>query len=144
MSATADCAALRVRVGALTTGEDDPVARMATLACELIHSDPRFDWVGVYRVAAPGLLKIGPYEGNHGCFNIPFDRGACGAAARENRTLIVADVEAFPGHIACAASTRAEIVVPVRDRVGRLMAVLDIDSDRGTPSTRQMRPSSRR
>ncbi|MFD1343726.1 GAF domain-containing protein [Litorisediminicola beolgyonensis] len=114
----------------LTEGEDDPVALMATLACEIHHSDDRFDWTGFYRVVAPGLLKIGPYQGGHGCLTIPFERGVCGAAAREATTQIVADVEAFPGHIACSSSTRSEIVLPVFDRHGTVIAVLDIDSDR--------------
>jgi L-methionine (R)-S-oxide reductase len=91
---------------------------MATVACELYHGDDRVDWAGFYRVVAPGLLKIGPYQGGHGCLSIAFDRGVCGAAARERRTQLVPDVDAFPGHIACSASTRSEIVVPVIDRTG--------------------------
>ncbi|QFU09902.1 Free methionine-R-sulfoxide reductase [Rhodobacteraceae bacterium THAF1] len=121
--------ALADRIAALTDGESDPVALMATVACELHHSDPRCDWTGFYRVVAPDLLKIGPYQGGHGCLTIPFDRGVCGAAARTGETQLVADVDAFPGHIACASSTRSEIVVPVRDASGELIAVLDIDSD---------------
>ena len=124
-----DYPALASRIRALAEGETDPVALMATLACEIHHSDPRFDWTGFYRVVAPGLLKIGPYQGGHGCLTIPFDRGVCGAAARTGQTQIVSDVEAFPGHIACAASTRSELVIPVRNGEGRLLAVLDIDSD---------------
>ena len=118
------------RVRALAEGERDEVALMATLACEIHHADDRFDWTGFYRVTAPGLLKIGPYQGGHGCLTIPFDRGVCGACARSGEVQIVDDVDAFPGHIACAASTRSEIVLPVRDGAGRLIAVLDIDSDR--------------
>ena len=121
---------LRQTVAALTEGETDMVALMATLACALHHSDDRFDWTGFYRVVAPGLLKIGPYQGGLGCLTIPFDRGVCGACARTGAVQIVPDVDAFPGHIACASSTRSEIVLPVRDREGRLLAVLDIDSDR--------------
>lgn len=121
---------LAARVRALCAGEDDRVALMATLACEIYHADARFDWTGFYRVVAPGLLKIGPYQGGHGCLTIPFSRGVCGAAARTGQAQIVADVDAFPGHIACAASTRSELVLPVRDRAGRLIGVLDIDSDR--------------
>lgn len=120
---------LAARIRALTAGETDAVALMATLACEIHHSDDRFDWTGFYRVTAPGVLKIGPYQGGHGCLVIPFDRGVCGAAARTGRTQLVPDVEAFPGHIACAASTRSELVIPVRDGSGRLIGVLDIDSD---------------
>ena len=125
-----DHAGLSARVRALTAGETDAIALMATVACELYRSDARFDWVGFYRVVAPDLLKIGPYQGGHGCLVIPFARGVCGAAARTRRTQIVPDVNAFPGHIACAASTRSEIVVPVFDAAGALIAVLDIDSDR--------------
>ena len=127
---TLDYAALAARVASLTENESDPVALMATLACEIHHSDPRFDWTGFYRVTEPGQLKIGPYQGGHGCLTIPFDRGVCGAAARTGEVQIVPDVEAFEGHIACASSTRSEIVLPVRDTEGRIIAVLDIDSDR--------------
>ncbi len=117
------------RIRALTEGETDEIALMATMACELFHSDPRFDWVGFYRVTAPELLKIGPYQGGHGCLVIPFSRGVCGAAARTGTTQLVADVDAFPGHIACASSTRSEIVLPVFNRDNQVIAVLDIDSD---------------
>ncbi len=118
------------RIRALAAGERDPIALMATTACELFHGDPRIDWAGFYRVVADGLLKIGPYQGGHGCLTIPFERGVCGAAARAGRTQRVDDVTAFAGHIACSASTRSELVVPVRDAAGRLIAVLDLDSDR--------------
>ncbi|MCR8547667.1 GAF domain-containing protein [Salipiger sp. P9] len=126
----ADYPSLARTVAALTETEDDPIALMATLACELHHADDRFDWTGFYRVTAPGLLKIGPYQGGHGCLTIPFTRGVCGACARTGTAQLVPDVDAFPGHIACASSTRSELVLPVRDRSGRLIAVLDIDSDR--------------
>jgi GAF domain-containing protein len=115
---------------ALTEGETDEVALMATLACEIHHADDRFDWTGFYRVVGPDLLKIGPYQGGHGCLTIPFERGVCGAAARMRAVQIVDDVTTFPGHIACAASTRSEIVLPVFARDDRLIGVLDIDSDR--------------
>ena len=116
-------------IRSLTEGEDDTVALMATVACEVHHSDDRFDWTGFYRVTAPGMLKIGPYQGGHGCLQIPFDRGVCGAAARTGEVQLVPDVDAFPGHIACASSTRSEIVLPVWDGQGRLIAVFDIDSN---------------
>ena len=118
------------RLAALTEGEDDPIALMATLVCEVHHADDRFDWTGIYRVVAPELLKIGPYQGGHGCLVIPFSRGVCGAAARTGEVQLVDDVDAFPGHIACSSSTRSEIVLPIHDGAGRLMGVLDIDSDR--------------
>ncbi|MBK5928817.1 GAF domain-containing protein [Rhodobaculum claviforme] len=124
-----DYTALAARIRALTEGERDTVALMATLACEIHHSDARFDWTGFYRVVAPELLKIGPYQGGHGCLVIPFARGVCGAAARTRQTQLVPDVDAFPGHIACASSTRSELVIPVIDGAGRLLGVLDIDSD---------------
>ncbi len=124
-----DYPALAARIKALAVGEDDSVALMATLACEIHHADDRFDWTGFYRVTAPELLKIGPYQGGHGCLVIPFARGVCGACARSGTAQIVDDVEAFPGHIACAASTRSELVLPVRNGAGVLLGVLDIDSD---------------
>ena len=124
-----DYGEVSARIRAVSDGEDDAVALMATVACELNHAFGDFDWVGFYRVTGPGLLKVGPYQGGHGCLAIRFDQGVCGAAARERRTQVVADVDAFPGHIACATSTRSEIVVPVFDRAGTLIAVLDVDSD---------------
>lgn len=120
---------LRARLLALTEGETDGVALMATIACEVHHSDERFDWTGFYRVVGHQLLKIGPYQGGHGCLTIPFARGVCGAAARTGEIQLVPDVESFPGHIACSSSTRSELVLPVRTGKGRLIAVLDIDSD---------------
>ena len=125
-----DYPSLAKTVAALTEGETDRIALMATIACEVHHADDRFDWTGFYRVVSPGLLKIGPYQGGHGCLTIPFARGVCGAAARSGEVQIVPDVDAFPGHIACASSTRSELVLPVRGRDGALIAVFDIDSDR--------------
>ncbi|WP_170563478.1 GAF domain-containing protein [Ruegeria atlantica] len=126
---TADYDTLAKTITALTEGETDSVALMATIACEVHHSDDRFDWTGFYRVTEPGLLKIGPYQGGHGCLVIPFDRGVCGAAARTGMVQLVPDVEAFPGHIACASSTRSELVLPVLNAAGDVIAVFDIDSD---------------
>jgi GAF domain-containing protein len=120
---------LSARIRALTHGETDEVSLMATLACEIHHSDDRFDWTGFYRVTQPELLKIGPYQGGHGCLVIPFSRGVCGAAARTRQAQLVPDVDAFPGHIACASSTRSELVLPIFGLGGRLIGVLDIDSD---------------
>ncbi|SIS56634.1 GAF domain-containing protein [Roseivivax lentus] len=126
----ADYDELAKTIAALTEGETDAIALMATIACELHHADDRFDWTGFYRVTGPEMLKIGPYQGGHGCLVIPFSRGVCGAAARSGEVQIVDDVDAFPGHIACASSTRSEIVLPVRNGAGVLLGVLDIDSDR--------------
>ena len=125
----ADYETLAKTIAALTEGETDEIALMATVACEVHHSDDRFDWTGFYRVTEPGLLKIGPYQGGHGCLVIPFERGVCGAAARTGEVQLVADVDAFPGHIACASSTRSELVLPVRNADGEVIAVFDIDSD---------------
>ncbi|TKZ19449.1 GAF domain-containing protein [Shimia litoralis] len=117
-------------IAALTAGETDTVALMATVACEVHHSDARFDWTGFYRVVAPELLKIGPYQGGHGCLVIPFSRGVCGAAARTREVQLVADVDMFSDHIACSSSTRSELVLPVCNQAGDLLGVFDIDSDR--------------
>ncbi|NNK77948.1 MAG: GAF domain-containing protein [Litoreibacter sp.] len=124
-----DYAQLKQTIAALAEGEDDAVALMATVACEVHHSDTRFNWTGFYRVVAPELMKIGPYQGRHGCLVIPFSRGVCGAAARTGEVQLVPDVDAFPDHIACASSTRSELVLPVRDASSALIAVFDIDSD---------------
>jgi len=118
------------RIGGLIAGEDDLIAVMATVACELYHGFDYFDWTGFYRVVSPGLLKVGPYQGTHGCLRISFDRGVCGAAARTRTTQLVPDVRRFPGYIACSGWTRSEIVVPVISPGGALVAVLDVDSDR--------------
>lgn len=125
-------AQVEAAISALIEGEDDPVAVWATAICELHHGFDHYHWTGVYRVARPGLLIIGPYQGGHGCLRIPFERGVCGAAARTRETQRVADVHAFPDHIACSASTRSELVVPVLAPAaagGALIAVIDVDSD---------------
>ena len=124
-----DYESFKKSIASLTNGEDDVIALMATFASELHHSDDRFDWTGFYRVTAPQMLKIGPYQGGHGCLQISFNRGVCGAAARLEKTQLVEDVDAYPGHIACSSLTRSEIVLPVWDRSGSLLAVLDIDSN---------------
>jgi L-methionine (R)-S-oxide reductase len=125
----ADWPAIAAAIRSLTHGETDTVALMATVACEIHHAHPLADWTGFYRVTAPDLLKIGPYQGGHGCLVIPFSRGVCGAAARTGQVQNVPDVDAFPGHIACASSTRSELVLPVRNGQGHLLGVLDLDSD---------------
>lgn len=130
-----DYATLAQTLHSLTEGETDTVALMATVACEVHHSDERFDWTGFYRVTGPEMLKIGPYQGGHGCLQIPFARGVCGAAARTGQVQLVADVDTFPGHIACASSTRSELVIPVCDKTGALIGVFDIDSDQADAFT---------
>jgi len=107
----------------------DEVAAMATVSA-LLHHAFRHLWTGFYRVVAPNLLRVGPYQGPLGCFEIAVGRGVCGTAAAERRTIIVPDVRAFPGHIACDGRAKSEIVVPVFNAAGALVAVLDIDSDR--------------
>lgn len=134
---TRDYTDLARSVQALTAGETDTVALMATVACEVHHSDDRFDWTGFYRVVAPDLLKIGPYQGGHGCLTIPFSRGVCGAAARTRSVQRVDDVEAFEGHIACSSSTRSELVLPVVNAQADLLGVFDIDSDRPAAFTHE-------
>ena len=117
------------RIRALIAGESDEIAVMATVVAELRQAFGHFDWVGFYRVVRPGLLKVGPYQGGHGCLTIPFERGVCGLCAREKATQRVGDVTRLPYHIACSGTTRSEIVVPVLDAGGVVRAVLDIDSD---------------
>ena len=127
-----DYPALHKTIAALTNGETDEIALMATVVCEVHHADDRFDWTGFYRVTEPEVLKIGPYQGGHGCLKIPFSRGVCGTAARLQSPQLVADVHAFEGHIACASSTQSELVLPVFDGHGALLAVFDLDSDQPT------------
>lgn len=111
-------------------GIEDPIAMMATLS-SLIHISMGHLWTGFYRVVDPGkLLRVGPYQGSLGCLEIRFGQGVCGAAAERGATVIVPDVEKYPGHISCDSRSRSEIVVPVRNSRGELLAVLDIDSSR--------------
>jgi GAF domain-containing protein len=124
-----DRPAITEAIRALTHGETDTVALMATVVCEIHHAHPFADWTGFYRVVAPELLKIGPYQGGHGCLVIPFSRGVCGAAARTGQVQNVPDVEAFSDHIACSSSTKSELVLPVWNGKGQLLGVLDLDSD---------------
>ena len=130
-----DYPTLAATIDSLTHGETDQIALMATIACEVYHADARFDWVGFYRVTAPETLKIGPYQGGHGCLVIPFSRGVCGACARSRAPQLVADVNAFPDHIACSSSTLSELVLPVFDAEGALISVFDIDSDQADAFT---------
>jgi GAF domain-containing protein len=114
-------------IDALLEGIDDDVAEMATIA-SVLHHGFGFLWTGFYRVVTPTLLRVGPYQGTVGCLDITIGRGVCGTAAAERRTVIVPDVDKFPGHIACDARSRSEIVVPVFDPRDHVIAVLDIDS----------------
>jgi GAF domain-containing protein len=96
------------RITELTEGETDLIAVMATVACELYNRFNNFHWTGFYRVVEPELLKVGPYQGEHGCLQIPFDKGVCGAAARLQQTQLIPNVREFPGYIACSPATRSE------------------------------------
>lgn len=116
------------QVRAVLDGETDAVALQATLAYLLWEVCAQVSWCGFYRCVAESMLAVGPYRGTMGCLRIAFDRGVCGAAARTGTTQLVPDVEAYPGHIACDGATRSELVIPVRDRAGRVRAVLDLDS----------------
>ena len=117
------------RITAILEGEEDWVTAMATVTCELHNAFDHYHWTGFYRTTSPGMLKIGPYQGGHGCLTIPFDKGMCGAAARTGETQDVPDVHARAEHIACSSSTNSEIVVPVKNSLGEVVAVLDLDSD---------------
>jgi GAF domain-containing protein len=114
---------------AILDGVSDPIAAMATIAAIVHHAFGHL-WTGFYRVVEPGvLLRVGPYQGSLGCLDIAFGRGVCGTAAAEMRTVIVPDVDKYPGHITCDARSRSEIVVPVLGSRGDLLAVFDVDSD---------------
>lgn len=120
---------LQQHCDAVLAGVHDEIAEMATLSCLLHHAFGHL-WTGFYRVVEPDrLLRVGPYQGTLGCLDIRFGRGVCGTAAAERRTVVVEDVEAFPGHIACDGRSRSEIVVPVLGPDGGLLAVLDVDSE---------------
>ncbi len=118
-------------IAAVIAGEPNAIARYATAASLLANAfAPRFFWVGFYVVDPdkPEELVVGPYQGALGCLRLPFGKGVCGTAAATRETQLVADVHAFPGHIACDARSNSEIVVPVLDGAGKLAAVLDVDS----------------
>jgi len=119
-------AELLPQLASLVEGESDLVANLANITAALKVCIPRTSWIGFY-IARQGELVLGPFQGNVACVRIKFGKGVCGTAAAEQRTVIVPDVEQFPGHIACDAGSRSEIVVPiVRD--GAVVAVLDLDS----------------
>ena len=118
----------REKVGALCEGEKNEIALMASVAGVLHQEMPGYFWTGFYRVVDGGMA-IGPYQGTVGCLRIEFGKGVCGTAAESGETQVVADVHEFPGHIACDARSQSEIVVPVRNAEGRLIAVLDVDSE---------------
>lgn len=116
------------QIRSLIAGETDQVAVMSNVAAA-IHQEMKFWWTGFYRVVGNELV-LGPFQGPVACMHIPFGRGVCGTAWQREQTIVVPDVEQFPGHIACSSASRSEIVVPVFDKEGRVTAVLDIDSER--------------
>ena len=114
------------QIRSLIDGETDSVAMMANV-CAAIHETMGFFWTGFYRVVGHELL-LGPFQGPVACMHIGYGRGVCGTAWKQQQTIVVPDVEQFPGHIACSSLSRSEIVVPVFSKSGEVMAVLDIDS----------------
>lgn len=121
---------VRKEIAAVIDGETSAVARYATAACLLNEAFDDFFWTGFYLVdpLKPTQLVVGPYQGTLGCLRIPFGKGVCGTAAANAETIIVEDVHAFAGHIACDSRSNSEIVVPVFDENGQLAAILDVDS----------------
>src|SRR5215510_1201423 len=119
---------LHAQLIGILTGIDDEITVMSTI-CAVTHHAFGHLWTGFYRVVKPGLLRVGPYQGTLGCLEIEFGRGVCGTAAAERRAVVVSDVHAFPGHIACDGRSRSEIVLPVFARDGELIAVFDVDSE---------------
>ena len=128
MSKGAQYDLLTRQVAALLEGESDTIAKMANLAA-VLHESFGFWWTGFYRVEGEELI-LGPFQGPVACMHIPFGKGVCGTAWARNESVVVPDVEAFPGHIACSSASRSEIVVPVHGPDGAVTAVLDIDSDK--------------
>jgi len=124
-------AAVAEEIAAVLAGEPNLTARMATVASMLAAAFDHYFWTGFYVVDPDKReeLVVGPYQGTLGCLRIAFGRGVCGTAARERKTQIVPDVDAFPGHIACDSRSKSEIVVPVVDADGRLLAVFDVDAE---------------
>ncbi|MBQ9163907.1 MAG: GAF domain-containing protein [Bacteroidaceae bacterium] len=117
------------QIKSILEGETDMIANMANVAA-VLHEEFNFWWTGFYRVVSEDTLLLGPFQGPLACTRIKKGRGVCGTAWEENTTQVVPDVHLFPGHIACSSLSQSEIVVPVHDRGGRVVAVLDIDSER--------------
>ena len=115
-------------IRSLVAGETDSIAVMSTIACELFHAFDSFNWVGFYRRVDEQTLKVGPYQGSHGCLTIDINRGVCGACVRTASIQLENDVSQVVDHIACSSETKAEIVLPIMNAIGDVVAVLDIDS----------------
>jgi len=113
---------------ALLEGEPDKTARMATIAAVLHHKFNHFFWTGFYLKLDNGFLLVGPYQGPVACKRLPPGKGVCQAALTNEKIIIVPDVEQFPGHIACDSRSKSEIVVPIKDKTGTIIGVMDIDS----------------
>ena len=128
MSKEAQYGLILRQLAALLEGEEDGIAKMANVAA-VLHGSFGFWWTGFYRVAGEELI-LGPFQGPVACMHIPFGKGVCGTAWKRNASVVVPDVEQFPGHIACSSASRSEIVIPVHGPDGGVTAVLDIDSDR--------------
>ena len=115
-------------IEALIDGETDLISVMSTVSCELFHAFEYWNWVGFYRMVDDRTLKVGPYQGGHGCLTIDIDRGVCGKCVREAAIQLENDVVSLPFHIACSNETKAEIVLPLIDSSGNVRSVLDVDS----------------
>jgi L-methionine (R)-S-oxide reductase len=115
-------------IESMLKGEQDLIAVMSTISCELFHAFKHFNWVGFYRRVSEKTLKVGPYQGTHGCLVIDIEKGVCGKCVRESQTQVENDVSLIPHHIACSNDTKSEIVLPIKDNENNVRAVLDIDS----------------
>lgn len=118
---------VRQQLGELLTATENKVARMATVAAVLHHKMDGFFWTGFYLIS-DGKLVVGPYQGSLACQVLPKDTGVCWAGINQQQTIIVPDVEKFPGHIACDSRARSEIVIPLKNPDGEVIGVLDVDS----------------
>lgn len=117
-------------INVLIENEIDLISVMSTISCELYQSFEHWNWVGFYRLIDSNTLKVGPYQGKHGCLTIDIQKGVCGKCVREEKTQIENDVSNIPYHIACSSETKSEIVIPVKNRENEIRAVLDIDAER--------------
>ncbi len=115
------------QIAGLIEGETDEVSVQANISAILKENLEYFFWIGFYEVR-DNELRLGPFQGSVACYRIPYGKGVCGTAWEEGKTIIVPDVEAFPGHIACSSLSRSEIVVPVFDTMGKCRCVIDVDS----------------
>lgn len=115
-------------IESMIEGEEDLLATLSTISCELYHAFDHWNWVGFYRRTDSRTLKVGPYQGEHGCLTIDIDRGVCGASVREKSIMMIRDVSTVETHIACSLETKSEIVLPIIGSPGTVLAVFDVDS----------------